>query len=179
MSTLMVDGTTFDVPAILQRFGSATPVAGYVTGQGVEWLDTQFALFSRKIRIAQSWLPDVDDASIARCLDMETGAATANDWPGFYDSRGDRARATAYNDLSNVPATVRACEAAQVPLPPRWWLAWWWNRPGYPTVAQVLAELKRLTGVELDPQTVWAIQYADKGPYDLSRVYGLPDFSRR
>jgi hypothetical protein len=176
---IMVDGISLDVPVIQQRF-PGYPVAGYVTGgYPVEWSPLQFALFSRKIRIAQSPVLAADDESQARVLDVETGAATPGDWPEFYASRTDKARATCYCDLSNVPLVIAACEAKETPLPARWWLAWYWQRPSFPAMSEVLAELLTLTGVQLDPHTLWATQFAAYGQWDLSVVYGTPDFSRR
>lgn len=178
MTVIMVDGEAIDVPAIKQRYPHH-PVAGYVTGGWpVEWSEADFALFARKIRVSQQPSASVDEASDARVLDVETGAATFSDWPLFYDSRTQKERATCYCDLSNVPKVIEACNAAGVPLPPRWWLAWYWGKPGAPTRDEVLAELHSLTGVELDPETLWACQYVAYGQWDLNIVYGTPDFAR-
>jgi hypothetical protein len=180
VSVLMVDGIAADVPAIKAKFGPGTPVAGYVTGGWpVEWSEPQFAEFTRKIRIAQSFDLGVDQASMARVLDVETGAATPEDWPEFWESRTNKDHATCYCDLSNVPRVLQACEDAEIPEPSRFWLAWYWGKPGVPAAAQVLAELILLTGVDLEPKDLWAVQYANYAQWDLSAVYGTPDFSRR
>lgn len=178
MTVIMVDGEAADVAAIHARYPHH-PVAGYVTGGWpVEWTEADFALFARKIRIAQSPVLSVDDDTTARCLDVETGAASPSDWPLFYNSRKAKERATCYCSLSVVPKVVAACEAAQIPLPPRWWLAWYWQRPGAPTRDQVLAELHVLTEITLDPATLWACQYVNYAQWDLSIVYGEQDFAR-
>lgn len=179
MTVLMVDGTTGDVPAILRRFGTSVPVAGYVTGPGIEWTERQFSMFARKIRVAQSPVPLYDDDSPARCLDVERYAASPRHWPDFYNTRADKDGATCYCSLDTVPEVLGECQAASIPPPPRWWLAWYWGRPGAPTVRDVLDELVRISSTVLDPQTVWAVQYANFPQWDLSAVYGAPDFSRR
>lgn len=179
MSVTMVDGVTGNVPAILRQYGSSMPVAGYVTGTGVEWTELQFALFARKIRIAQSPVPLYDDDSPARALDVERYAADPSHWPNFYRTRQDKAGATCYCSLYAVPDVLAQCTAAGIPPPPRWWLAWYWGRPGAPTARQVLTELERLTGVTLELSSLWAAQYANYPHWDLSKVFGVPDFSRR
>jgi hypothetical protein len=183
VSVLMVDGTAADVPAIKARFGQGTPVAGYVTGGWpVEWSEPQFAEFTRKIRIAQSFDLGTDDATTARTLDVETGAATPEDWPAFYESRASKERATCYCDLSNVQSVLDACFEAEIPDPPRFWLPWYWGRPGAPTDLQVLEALRELAGDSAAHRVaghLWAVQYANYAQWDLSAVYGTPDFSRR
>lgn len=43
--------------------------------------------------------------------------------------------------------------------------------PPPPSLAEVLAEVRNLTGIELDPASVWAIQYANGPSFDVSALY--------
>lgn len=180
MTTLMVDCIAADIPAVRAAGLGHLPAAGYVTGGWpIEWAESDFDLFTRKIRIAQSFDLAADDASIARVLDVELGAARPAWWPLFWAARTNKADATCYCSLDTVPAVVAACQAASIPPPSRWWLAWYWGKPGEPTAAQVNQELGQLTGYVLEQDTIWAVQYAAYAQWDLSVVYGTPDFSRR
>lgn len=179
---VMVDGISLDVPVIHQRF-PGHPVAGYVTGgYPIEWTPAQFAGFTRKIRIAQRLEPDI--ALVARAFDVER--RTDGIWsippaalPGLLNQRqaAGHSDGTVYCDLYDVPAVLNAVGGSQIV--PRWWLAWYWGHRGFPTVDQVLAELKALTGAELPPERIWAVQARNYPQYDLSAVYGVPDFSRQ
>lgn len=178
MTQLMIDTISTNVPAVLQQFGNEYPVAGYLTGgYPIQWNTAQFRAFEQKIRIAQQPSPFVDDLTIARVLDVERYAATPDHWPDFYHSREIQDEATCYCSLDTVPAVVNACLSTRTPLPPRWWLAWYWGQ-NYPfTVTQVLAELKRINGTILDPDSVWAGQYETLPRYDISAVFGKLDFA--
>ena len=83
--------------------------------------------------------------------------------------------ATIYADLS----TIRSLVPAVIERVPRWWVAWYWGKPGRPSRAQVHAQLAE-AHPGLDPATIWACQYqgGDAHPWDLSVVYGPEDFSR-
>ena len=182
---IMMDGVSADVSQILawqDRHGKR-PVGA--PGDGLyEWTRYQLDSFTGHIRYSVL----ADNPGIARYCrvkDVEAtrrlrGDAGPQDAPDFLMERADFGHhdGTIYANLTTIPAVVTACEGAQVAVP-RWWIAWWWGRPGYPTVAEVLAELKALTGVELDPRTVWAIQAHSYVFADFSAVYGTPDFSRR
>lgn len=189
--TIMADCIGADVQTLrASRFGRQ-PVQTYVTGGWpVEWSDYQIHLFIRHIRTAQSPVAGIDDISNARELDVETGAATPADWPEFYNSRTDQARATCYLSLSTFPDLVTACYEAGIPLPPRIRFAWWWkNEPGVPLpddedvpapeAGEVLAELERLTGLTVPVHVLWACQFANYARWDLSKVYGRLDYARR
>lgn len=182
---IMLDGIAADVPDILvwQQAHQRGPVGA--PGDGAyEWTSRQLGLFPGHIRY--SVLADNPGiAKTCRVKDVEAavrlyGDAGPQDAPPFLAERADLGHkdGTVYANLFTVPAVVSACERAQVGLPPRWWLAWWWGRPGYPTVAQTLITLKALTGVELDPATVWAVQAHSYGWADFSAVWGVPDFTR-
>lgn len=181
---IMMDGVAADVPAIAawQRSHYRGPVAA--PGDGLyEWTSQELAQFPGHVRY--SVLADAPGiAKTCRVKDVEAarrlrGDAGAQDAPGFLLERADfgHGDGTIYADLFTVPAVVTACEQAQVRVP-RWWLAWWWGRPGYPTVAEALAYLKALTQVELDPATIWAIQAHSYSWADFSAVYGPYDFTR-
>ena len=181
---ILMDGTASDVPAILawQQAHGRGPVGA--PGDGLyEWSPRQLQEFPGHIRY--SVLADSPGiARTCRVKDVEAarrllGDAGPQDVPPFLFERGDLGHhdGTVYASLATVPAVVTACERAQIVVP-RWWLAWWWGRPGYPTVAEALAELYRLTGVQLDPATVWAIQAHHFSFADFSAVHGVPDFTR-
>jgi hypothetical protein len=170
----MIDGTTRDVAAIYRKFGPQQPVAGYVTGPGVEWTDPQFALFARKIRIDQQPM-EPGRAVQARCLDVERWAATAADIEPFIEAReadghGD---STVYASISTL-AELGISTLEQIP---RLWVAWWPNQPGPITLARLQAKL-RASGVSVPDEQVWAWQYASYAEWDVSAVFGTPDFAR-
>lgn len=181
MTVTMIDCEAIDVPFVHQRF-PFYPVAGYVSGGWpIEWSNADFSLFNRKIRIAQQPSSLVDDATIARVLDVERYAATPDDWPLFYKSRTNKGNATCYCSISSIVSVFNACADANIPPPPRWWIAWYWNRPGQPTEQIVLDQILADTGILLNTAstgTLWAAQYAPFGQYDMSAVYGATDFSR-
>lgn len=188
---IMVDCIGANVPIVKSSRFRNNPAQTYVTGGGmIEWTEHQILSFPRHIRTCQSPVAFVDDVSDAREMDVERWAGRPEDWPEFYNSRTDKDRAQCYASLVTVPAVLAACRDAGIPRPPRWRLAWWWkNAPGIPlpddvdvpapTRPEVLAELNRLTGVTLDPSSVWACQFANYKHWDLSIVYGVPDFARR
>lgn len=181
MTATMIDCEGANVDAVLSEFGRTHPVAGYVSGgYPVEWTEPQFAEFPRKIRIYQQpWIPGED--TTARVLDVENGAARPADWPLFYSTRQAKYQAMPYCSLTTVPAVVDACRFDSVPYPDRWWLAWYWGEDVPPSRDQVLAELFRLTGIQLTPAKLWGCQWAAEPggqPWDLTAVYGTPDFAR-
>ena len=191
-SDTMIDCIAANVGLVKASRWADYPAQAYVTGgPPIEWSEAQIMSFPRHIRTAQSPVIGVDDVTTARELDVETFAATPEDWPDFWESRSEsnKHRATCYCSLIRVPAVIAACRNADVPPPPRFRLAWWWkNEPGVPipddqivpapTLAEVLAELERLTGLTLPPQVVWGCQYVNHVHWDLTKVYGLPDYAR-
>lgn len=174
---LMMDCVADDVPALHARY-PGRPVAGYVTGgPGIEWTEPQFDLWARKVRICQQ-PADAPAAAEARVIDVERGAARAADVSRFISLREQAGHddATVYCSLETVPAVLTAVQNAH--MVPRWWLAWWWNRPGHPSAAQVLGELQQLTGVALPPASLWGTQFRNHAQWDTSVIYGPDDFSR-
>jgi hypothetical protein len=181
---IMMDGVAADVPQILswQDRHGRHPVGAPGDGR-YEWTAHQLGSFPGHIRYSVlSSNPGI--ARSCRVKDIEAarrlrGDAGPEDAAPFLIERADAGHqdGTIYASLATVPAVLAACERAQVRVP-RWWLAWWWGRPGYPTVAEALAYLKGLTGVELDPATIWAIQAHSYSFADFSAVYGPPDFTR-
>jgi hypothetical protein len=170
----MVDGINLDVPAIHARFPTH-PVACYVNGE-YAWTQAQEALFARKVRISVESNPFA--AQHARVIDCERGAAGFRDAAPFCAQRARLGHrdGTVYSSLANVPLVLEGFPGSTGP--PRWWLAWYWARPSYPSAAQVLAELKRLTGVTVEPAQLWGCQYRSDSQWDLSVVYGPQDWSR-
>lgn len=180
---LMADGVAQDARAIRARFGPHMPVALPVDG-AYAWSLFDEDLVARKIRYSvMAGSPTV--AKIARVKDVEArirvgGDAGPADVPDFLNYRlheYGHDDGTVYSSLTTVPAVIQVCDAHDVHIP-RWWLAWYWQQPGEPTREQVLAELERLTGIVLDPETLWGCQYASYGQWDLSVIYGEQDFSR-
>lgn len=133
--------------------------------------------FGRVVRISvEPGQPEA--ARFARILDVERWDATPADVPEFVHFREALGHhdATIYASAASVGTVLRACGPAY--QPPRWWVAWWWNRPVAPTREQVAAEVHQASGADIDPATIWACQYASYSTYDLSVVYGPRDFSR-
>lgn len=184
---IMLDGVAADVPAIRAWMSAhgEHPVAGYVSGGGgIEWSEAQFALFARKIRIwQQPWIPGA--AKDARFIDRERGAADVISVPAFLDEREHLGHQDGgfYSNISDLPPILAEIDGTW-PLgkgaPPwRLWVAWYWGRRYAPTQDEVLAEIKRLTGIDFVRERLWACQWKPAGFADFSVVYGTPDFSRR
>lgn len=170
---IMVDGISPDVPAIHARYPN-NPVACYADGEWA-WSPAQEHLFGRKIRITvENSLPEA--SRYARCIDVENGAASPAHVRPFLEAHHALgfANGTVYCSAANVRNVVEAVRGYDIP---RWWIAWYWQRPGTPSPAQVLAEVRRLTGVNLPESKLWACQYATYPQWDLSVVYGQPDFA--
>lgn len=169
--TIMYDGINADAAAIHAHAPTA-PVACYINGI-FAWSPAQEAMFGRKVRISvEPGQPSA--AKFARVLDIERHAAGPADAAPFLKARvaAGHKDGTIYASLATVPAVI-----ADV-VPPRWWLAWYWGRPGAPSKTQVLDELHRLVGVHLEPASVWACQYVSHSQWDESIVYGPEDWSR-
>lgn len=172
---IMTDGLNVDAAAIHAAYPN-NPVACYANGEWA-WSKAQEAMFARKIRISVE-NTQAEAAAHARCIDVEHGDASPADVkPFLVHHRGlGFTNGTVYCAASNVRAIVEA--AGNADLVPRWWIAWWWGRPGTPTVAQVAAQVRQDTGINLPEARIWACQYANHPQWDLSVVYGRPDFSR-
>jgi len=127
----------------------------YINGE-FAWPQSQIARFPKIIRISVTGDPSA--ARLARCIDVETGAATPDDAAAFIQERHRLGfgNATVYCDESNVAAVKTACAG----LTYRFWIASW-------------------TGKAHEVDNAWAVQYSG-GPdvtYDTSIVYGQEDFS--
>jgi hypothetical protein len=169
---IMLDGLGSGAADIHARF-PGHPVACYVNGL-YAWSPAQEALFARKVRISvEPGQPDA--ARVARVLDTERYDATPLDAAPFIRARDGAGHrdATIYCSLSTIAAVVEACGDVVVP---RWWLAWYWERPGVPSLDVVRAEAARY-GLPAGAE-IWACQYATYPLWDTSVVFGLPDFSR-
>lgn len=184
--TIMVDGIGTDVPAILARFGRSRPVGGYIWQPGVlseiPWTAAQLAEFPAG-HILTATLPESLElaAQHARELDVETGDADAADAPTFLIARHDHGHkdGQVYSDMFNLGGVLAHIRSAGIYDEP-WWrlrVAWWWQRPGAPTLDHVMREITDL-GVTVEPSRIWGCQYFAGGSYDLTAVYGVPDFTR-
>jgi hypothetical protein len=170
---VMVDGISSDVPAIYARYPS-NPVACYADGS-YAWSPAQEHLFGRKIRITvEASLPE--GSRYARCIDVERGAATPADVKPFLEAHKALgfANGTVYCDASSVRSVLDAAGDYDIP---RWWIASWTGAQR--TVTQVAAQVRADCGVDLPESKIWACQYVNFPQYDLSVVYGKPDFSHR
>ena len=170
--TVMYDGIAADAAAI-HAHAPGAPVACYINGL-YTWSPAQESMFGRKIRISvMAGQPNA--AKYARVLDVESGDATPADVPAFMAARDAiSSNGTVYCSLLTVPDVLSALGARR----PRWWLAWYWNRPGAPDAAQVNDELHAMTGHTLPVEDIWACQYASHLQWDQSIVYGAQDWSR-
>jgi hypothetical protein len=105
-----------------------------------------------------SVLPEAYWARLARCIDVERGAATPADARAFITERHalGKGDATVYCSRLSIPAVQAACEG----LDYRIWAADW-------------------TGVPHEVPGAWAVQFATvTGKYDESVVSGDADFCR-
>lgn len=190
---LYIDCIGANVHAVKQTRWANYPASAYVTGGfPVEWSEMQILSFIRHIRLAQSPAAFVDDGSDARGLDVERFAATPADWVDFHRTRTDTYDETCYCSISTIPSVIAACDLAGIPLPSRWWIAWWWKQaPGvalpfnvdvpYPTIQQLLAEISFVCGEEIAARIadhIWSCQFVHYAELDVSVVYGTPDFAR-
>lgn len=124
---------------------------------------------------------------LADVLDSERFDATPQQWPAWRTARvrlvhENKARGwpKVYCSINpgggyGVKPIVEATKAAgQIPVE-RWWIAWY-VYPRIPTAAEVAAEILRLTGEIVDPDTIWGCQYGSLGAYDVSVVYQAPEW---
>lgn len=136
---------------------SGVHAAVYVNGE-FAWPPGQKLRMGRIFSV--SVLPDPEFARQARCIDVETGAATPEDVVPFARRRWELGfnDATAYVNRSNWPAVRALVDAAGVQC--RYWVA-------------------TLDGTMQVPGA-WAVQYqgGENAPYDLSVLYGTNDFVR-
>ena len=170
--TIMYDGINTDAAAIHAHAPTA-PVACYINGL-FAWSPAQEHLFARKIRISvMAGQPDA--AKYARVLDVERGDARPADVPAFLNVRDTvKPNGTVYCSLAAVPSVLAVLGGRRT----RWWLAWYWGRPGHPSAAQVLAQLEAETGETIPADDLWACQYVSRAQWDESVIYGVEDFSR-
>jgi hypothetical protein len=149
MSVLMFDSASpEDIPS------GASCAAAYVNGY--TWPAAQVRRFSRVIKV--SVLPEAYWARVARCIDVETGAASPADAAAFIRERESLGLrdATVYCNKSTLPAVQDACAGLEYRL----WLA-------------------DPTGVPHELDGAWAVQFAwVTGKYDQAMVYGTPDFTK-
>lgn len=158
-----------------------THVAAY--GNGLyKWSPAQYE-FSKHITIAVK-SGDPSQALYARALDVERYDARASDFPPFARERLALGHddPTVYCSMVADPyfglrAVVNALADAAYTGPWRLWVAWWWGRDYPPTAAEVLAEIRALTGLRLATGVLWACQWRNGLNYDTSALYGRDDFA--
>lgn len=142
--------------------------AGYSTGSGdVPWSAAQFAARPGTVEIDQTPVntPVNEEADV---LDVENGAATVADVPGWCEAAaanfasgkrpGQRTPAV-YCNLSNVTGVVNALVAAKIAGGVSLWLANWNLNE---------AEAAALVTLANGPWPVVGVQYANAGAYDVS-----------
>lgn len=155
-------------------------VAGYDTGTGiVPWSAADFARFPGAIHIDQD--PNAAD-STADVLDVEAGAATFGDCPGWVKRaqsafnavrRAGQRWPAIYASASNLTSVANALIAGGVAGGVNLWVANWSL-----SEAQGVAMLSNAGG----PFPVMGVQFSDPGPYDvdvwskawLGKVSGVP-----
>jgi len=161
--------------------------AGYTTGSpDIRWTDPDWAAHPGALRICQDWdvsedlaTRDADLLAIVTSdyLDVETGAATNADAPGWYKqalasyhaaTRPGQRWPGFYTSANNVTPLVNALIAGGVTSGPRLIIANWnLNQPqAAAALAAALADLAAL-GLAGDPFPVAGFQFADPGPFDI------------
>lgn len=125
----------------------------------------------------------------ARFLDVERYDATAADWPAFRARRDELCHAGTVRGWPGVYCSIDpgppygvqqvadACIAAHQELPLHWFIAWYTQTAAPPTQVEVASRIKLLTGLEIDPATIWGCQYETGGHFDLSVIYQQADWA--
>lgn len=161
-----------------------THVAAYPNG-AFAWPESQLARFASHVEVGV--MPnDPGQAAIARVLDVERFDARPSDFPPFVLRRSQLGHldATAYTSILGpegyglMPVVAELSKAGILLSSVRLWVAWWWGRPFPPAAAEVLAEIKALTGLSLPVGCLWACQWQNGTRYDSSVLYGRDDFTR-
>lgn len=123
---------------------------------GFEWPAAQIARMGRIFSV--SVRPETSYANVARCIDIETGAAAPSDAVTFVQERRKRFNdATCYVNRSNWQLVRQLFTDAREPEP-LWWVA-------------------TLDGTQNIPGA-WAVQYYGgmHTAYDLSILHGVDNF---
>lgn len=158
-------------------------VAPYANGR-YAWPRRELARFPRHVQgiDVNGQAPELADVADSERFDM-----TPAQWPAWRAARvaavkAGKARgwAKVYCSIDpgggyGVKPIVEATKAAGQEPVTHWWIAWY-VYPHIPTAAEVAAEILRLTGEIVDPDTIWACQYGSLGAYDVSVVYQAPEW---
>jgi hypothetical protein len=162
------------IPEVFRQLPNG--VAAYADG-GYKWTQEWYDSFPRRISIATVPGPD---AVHARCCDVERGDFTPEMVPAFYEGRkqllGDQADVVVYADRSTVPLVLEATDAAGIP---RGCLLWWIaTLDNQPWTQQGLSQdlVTRFGAVLVQPPQIWACQWQPMGGYDVSFVFGDPQW---
>lgn len=170
-------------PQLINR-AEFSHVAAYVNGR-FAWPRQQLARFPYHILISVTGDPTA--ARLARVQDDELFDATPEDFPPFMVERHAAGHddPTSYTSIIGDPGfgivnVLAAIQSAGL-FDTAWrlWVAWYWGRPFPPTAAEVLAEIKALTGITLEPGRLWACQWQNTPQLDRSVLYGRDDFARQ
>lgn len=122
-------------------------------------------------------------ARYARVQDNETGDSDPAQFPPFAETRArlyPGSHGVCYASLSRIPAVLTAIKAAGLWTAP-WGLlpAWWWGKPRFPTVHEVLAELQQAYGVtDLPAGRLDGCQWQNNPGFDVLVTYN-PDLLHR
>lgn len=142
--------------ATSQNVPSGVYAAFYVNG--FVWAPSEIRRMSRVFGV--SVRSDPSYARVARCLDIERGAATVKDLVPFMQERaahvGGFHDVVAYVNRSNWDRAKQAVHAAGLP-DPHWWVA-------------------TLDGTDIP--SAWACQQFGHPGYDLSVLHGVDNFRR-
>jgi hypothetical protein len=185
--TLMIDAIGSKVPRIIAEYGRVHPVQAYLAQPGmypyIPWTAAQVAEFPMGHIMTATMGGRPEDARHARELDRETGDAGDQDVAPHLITRHDFGHhdGQIYCDMSSLEGVLAAINAAGIWAEP-WWrlrVAWWWGRPGAPTLSQVMDQAHEYVGASLMPPAsrFWGCQYS-AGDVDLTEVYGAHDFTR-
>jgi len=160
------DATHANVPSLPR----GQQAAGYSTGSGdVPWSPADWAAHPGAVRICQNVSASDHSADV---LDVESGAATLADCPGWAKAAmssyrtaarpGQRAPAI-YMSASNATPVVNALIAGGVTAGVGLWLARWDNN--------LAAETAQVLGGS-GPFPVIGVQFRNAGNYDVSAISG-------
>ena len=131
---------------------------------------------------------DKSAANSCAILDVERYDATAADWPEFRATRDEICRThdgyqwpIVYcsidpDPMHGVAAILHECRLAGQEPPWHWWIAWYTDGHFMPSQEDVAVQIHSLTGLHVDPTTIWGCQFADFGHYDASVIYQRPSW---
>lgn len=148
----MGDGIAADAQYIHDNYPDLPYVAGYDNGPEA-WSDADWALFPKAVHVHIVTDATLNDGAV---LDVETGAATPAQAPGWIKARHETGvyRPSIYCNLVTLPAVLSACLTAGLKLGTDFsvWVAQWTGKPH-------------------EVPNASAVQYVSLNSIDLSAVY--------